>query len=88
MAHSLPPSGPQNTWDLRAQCEGARKRLNMAKVRGLHYLPKSKDMWQDQYLYSSQDRDGNYLPLTGEKIDELLVTPTIGREPQIFCQIR
>ena len=63
----LSPSGPDSLESLRDKCEHARKDMDMAMVCGLQYLSKSKDMWQHQYLYSSQDYEGNVLPLTGEK---------------------
>ena len=64
-------------------CEEAREKVDMAKLRGLQYLPKTKIMWEEQYVYQSQDREGNMKPLTGETIEELIVQPVIGKEPQV-----
>ena len=79
----LSPSGPDSLESLREKCEQSRKDLDMATVRGMQYLPKDKDMWQHQYLYDSQDYDGNVLPLTGEMIESLLISPRYGKDPHI-----
>ena len=50
----------------------ARKSIDMEIVRGMHFIPKNKDSWHQQYIYNSEDRDGNAIPLTGEKIDSFI----------------
>ena len=69
--------------NLRKLCEKAREKVDMAKLRGLHYLPKTKPMWQGQYIYQSQDREGNMEPLNAEIIEELIVQPVVGKDPQV-----
>ena len=77
------PSGPDSLESLRNKCENSRKELDMHKIRGMQFLPKSLNMWQDQYLYPSKDYDGNVIPLTGKIIESLLISPRYGTDPQI-----
>ena len=77
------PSGPDSLESLRTKCENSRKELDIQKIRGMQFLPKSINMWMDQYLYPSKDYVGNVIPLTGKIIESLLIAPRYGSDPQI-----
>ena len=62
----------------------AIRQIDMNKVRGMNYIPKSLDSWHDQYPYACQDDLGNPLKLTSELIDSLLIEKVYGSEPQIY----
>ena len=34
----------------------ARRAIDMERVRGMNFIPKSKDSWYQQYLYTSDDQ--------------------------------
>ena len=81
MAGSVSSSGHEMSHNLRRICEEVRENVDMAKLRGLHYLPKTKFMWQGQYIYQPQDSEGNMVPLNAEQIDELILQPVVGKDP-------
>ena len=73
-------SGADDLAALKEKCQKTRDSINMDMIRGMQFLPKSKEMWHNQYMYGSEDREGNVIPLTGEKIDSLLISPVYGQQ--------
>ena len=69
--------------NMREYCEAAKDNVNMAMIRGYHFLPKTSEMYNTQYIYSCQDFLGNMVPLTGKVIDDLLLSPIYGQSPQV-----
>ena len=76
-------SGPDELRAVREHCEGKKKEMDLAKMRALHFLPKSAEMYQTQYFYPGQDSHGNVLPLTGEMIEYTILTPAYGQAAQV-----
>ena len=68
---------------IREKCEHAMATMDMSVIRGQNFLPKTSDMYKEQYLYRCKDSEGNVVPLTGEVIDSLLISPSYGKEPQV-----
>ena len=69
--------------NMKEFCEAAKENVDMARIRRLHFLPKTKEMYETQYIYSCQNFMGNMVPLTGKVIDDLLLTPVYGQSPQV-----
>ena len=74
---------------VRDRCENAMATMDMSIVRGKNFLPKSPEMYKSQYLYNLKDSTGNLMPLNGEIIDSLLISPRYGKDPQVNkCYIK
>ena len=55
----------------------ALKDVDMTKVRGMYFLPKSQYSWEEQYIYNSR------LALTTETIKSVISTPIYGTKPMV-----
>ena len=43
-------------------------------MRAASFIPRGIDSWNGQYYYQTEDPYGNYVPLTGEIIDDVILT--------------
>ena len=68
---------------MKERGQHARDSIDMDKIRGMQFIPKTKGSWHHQYIYRSEDRGGDVIPLTGEMIDSFLTSPVYGQHPHI-----
>ena len=64
----------------------ARRAIDMDRVRGMNFIPKTTEAWHNQYQYNSVNELGKPIPLTGEVIDDILINPIYGKTPSINIQ--
>ena len=76
-------SGLDNLAEIDNRSQMARDRIDMGNIRARQFLPRSRESWHNQYMYTSEDRYGQVIPLTGEKIDSLLISPVYGQQAHI-----
>ena len=51
--------------------------MDMEEIKGMTFMPKSPEMWEDQYCYNRKSE------MTTETIQSVIFDPYYGRKPQV-----